>query len=85
MVVAFGVERAFHPTKTGIPNFSFKRSANIALDEAKLECVQKRGELLKGRQSLTYSLVNGYEFGHDNCNDILDRKESFLCLPISIL
>jgi hypothetical protein len=33
VVVAFWVERAFHPTLTGISSFLFKRSENISLDE----------------------------------------------------
>jgi hypothetical protein len=33
VVVAFCVERAFHPTETGISSSLFKSSENIALDD----------------------------------------------------
>jgi len=33
VVVAFSVERAFHPTMTGISSFLFKSSEDIALDD----------------------------------------------------
>src|SRR3974390_1629914 len=33
VVVTFCVERVFHPIKTGISSFLFKRNKNIALDE----------------------------------------------------